>query len=291
MADGAGCNVKTVTNMLMLLMVGACSTEAPPVPPDMSSIVTRYQSPTAFLTQDTVVELVTLAVERVEYITRAESLQPVFSALSALFGEQQTRVLNVTSADDESLSPDGLVSAVLERTDYPVQVGGTSVDGGGYVRVTRICNGWENSDVPDRDANGYIQLTAVIRDSGIHPVIWGEAVSCRYRFQESRVLVDGEVKVHAGSSFDKNPDGPDNRVVVEFHGEVELDGKGLLDGADFAFSSDEFLEVSLSVGPEHLVFFAGTDLQGFRAANGRWTCDFEKAVCRSDSGESLSFSQ
>ena len=117
-------------------------------------------------------------------------------------------------------------------------------------------------------------------------MVWGELLSCRWPLGERRLHLKGALESHVGNSvqFDSFGASP---VVLSFRGEATLDDE-VLDtglGLDLRWLPDAGgLELRIPVGEEHLIYFQSALAQGFRAADGVWTCAFEQQRCERDDG-------
>lgn len=52
--------------------------------------------------------------------------------------------------------------------------------GSGFLRATRICNGWTEPPVADKKTNGFMELVVGFTDSALDPVVFGTLSNCRY---------------------------------------------------------------------------------------------------------------
>ena len=186
------------------------------------------------------------------------------------------------------------------------------MEGVGFFRITRICNGWGEKPVPDKGANGVVQVTAVFSDEGFDPVVWGEFADCRHRTASAEAppgvepseagdgaparlhLLDGEISIHTGDLL-TGVAYPAMDYVIEFDGAIDSDGE-LFDGnLGLRFVDGGRVEVNLDVEQGNLVYFttqAASEpaTQGFRAANGEWICNFEVRQCVSEEdGTTIAF--
>jgi hypothetical protein len=159
----------------------------------------------------------------------------------------------------------------------------TTLEAGGFLRVTRICPGWETSPVADRQRNGFQVLTARFTESGLEPVVWGDVERCRYRFGDSRIEIDAAAGSEYSLAVSRPPAEADAgaptlfvlRLAVTLNGEttdLSTDFRVLPEGVEYRLERDDG---SLT---------ARTDPDGslhVRAANGRFVCD-DALSCRQE---------
>ncbi|HEY4160142.1 MAG TPA: hypothetical protein VGM29_18645, partial [Polyangiaceae bacterium] len=167
--------------MLALLLVGACSAPAnqvqKPTPPDMSSVIQSFAEPTADLDQQTASELSAPAHQLADLIAQLglnqNIVNGVIDAINARQSDQQTTSDGVATRREELLTDQG------------------------YMQVTRICNGWGPTPIPD-PSNGNMQLTVGFSDDTVDAVVWGDFTLCRYLVDDSEIQIAGNGGSGAG---------------------------------------------------------------------------------------------
>ncbi len=264
----------------VVFVAGGCATqevEKIPDPPSLAGLVDEFQEPSAPLDEGSLAEVVATLFETVDTVTSSNTLGPLIDALGGFGG-----------AGEETNTSALVVGGGLETVLHPVDVGGEVVEGDGFVRVSRICMGWgETPPAVNKKQNGVIDLTGVFADTGFHPVIWGDAKNCRYQSGLRELEIDGAVSIHTGDMLAGGEE-PILDLVIEFDGLVEIDGVPS-DGDLGLRILEAQTEINLQVEQGNLVYFNSPLEQGFRAANGEWTCDFEARQCTNDEGTTIGF--
>jgi hypothetical protein len=275
------------------LAVCACSNDPPvrgvrkPAAPVMQPLLDAYAAPTAAVTADTIAALALGIAER---ITAADALQ------------LDSRVLQLAQSGLMQVLPNAVATPqALTEAHAPVALSeqALTVEGDGYLVVTRICDGWGPLPVPD-PANGEIALIVGFTELGVDPVIWGAISACRYRVGARSVQVDGleadpragDVRVFVGrdielASFGTFPD----PVLVDVNAQVLVDGVAL--AGRFSFRVDVLtraLEVAVPLGAGHVLAAVAADRPSVvqvRALNGVFVCDTAAARCTTPTGETI----
>jgi hypothetical protein len=245
-----------------------------PTPPDMKDLVAAYATPGAPL----------------DATSAAEAFAP-----AARFA----KLIDDLGLDEETLEP--IQSAIASRIgDAGSSSGGTmepAVTGEGYVRVTRICDGWGPMPVPDGDANGLMVGTIGFTEHGPDPVAWGTFSRCEYLIAGKQVLVggrggasEGHFDVYLGeglayADFGKKP------VLFRVDLSASIDGSAEDVSADFQIDPAA-LTLATRIATRRgdlVVVLAVTTVVGVRASNGVFTCDMSQRTCTSDGGGTISF--
>lgn len=245
---------------LLALLLGACTPpplEEQPTPPDMKPLLDAYENPTGDFGQDQARELLGEAIKDLELVSDSAVFDLLFGAV------------------DDALNAD----AQEQKPGLALRRQGLSLQGEGFVRITRVCPGWADGP-PDEAANGSMRLTMNFNQEGIHPVVWGQAADCLYGQQDEQVELGGQLRIHLGSgSLGQLGSVP---VLVQVEG-LGINNRGLsLSDVDFRINpSTSLLEfrVSASAGGVVVMFEAGA--VKVRAANGDFTCDLEAGTCTS----------
>lgn len=245
-----------------------------PEPPNMDSLLSQYETPTAPFDQSSVEELLQQAQETFQTFNDFGALKPLIEAFLGSDTEQSTSALAITGQTETAL--------------MPVDVGGQEVQGDGYLEIERICAGWDATPTPSKDNNGYVHIIMVFHDTGIEAVVWGEAVNCKYLVNGRKLLLDGEVRIHTGeilqSFWSSNAGDPQQtqalELLVDFNGSMRLDQEVIASEFNFKFIlSQERAEFSLETPQGNLLFFLDKTQQGFIGSNGTWICDFNTRTC------------
>jgi hypothetical protein len=244
-----------------LLSLGACGAptiDKPPAP-DMSRLVESYDSPDGSFDPNESTELA-VAVTLVDSLLRQTALR-----------EQLVDVLDQVLDQAVELSNEGSDS-------------GLTIEADGYMLVTRICAGWGPSAGPDRAANGALLVTATFSDSGLDPIVWGSAQSCRYQVDAAEVELQARssgnaVSVYWGEAVEQQ-DLAERALLVALDLDATIDGERLGLSFDFRSLADGTIEYRIPWRGGSLIADVGTgDTVTVRAANGTFTCDTELA-CR-----------
>jgi hypothetical protein len=169
---------------------------------------------------------------------------------------------------------------------------GVVLEGEGFARITRICTGHGTPAPPlDRDANGFLELTAGYTEEGLDPVIFGGAAACKEQIGAKQLVIDGGIALYIGDNL-KLADLPASPILFRLAGlALSIDGsERLAGGFDFQVCRGDTsscvpgnFEVLLGLpGERTLVLFIdlANKSGGFRAANGRWDCDFIAGTCQ-----------
>ena len=253
-----------------VMILAGCAAEeqrTKPTPPDMSALVAAYAAPSRTFDEQAAVEIQQRVEQEVRELGDASGIiDAIEAAIAALGEEPQAR-----------LAP-GRAPIVLE--------------GEGFAKVTRVCSGHGAPPPPvDKDANGFVELTVGYTQQGLDPVVFGNAVGCKEQLAGSALDLAGEVHLFIGNNLqvDQLPDTP---IMFELAGfSLAADGTPVLSETGFDFQvcrgaattcvpgSFELL-IGLP-GDASLVFFIdlATKSGGFRAANGKWECDFVAGTC------------
>jgi hypothetical protein len=274
----------------------ACNEEIPrkqPTPPDMSELIETYQNPTADFTR----EVAQGFLEQAFGDLKATYESDIFGNLLGVVGDS----FNAEDGEQKALRVQG------EAHGEPIAglKQGLSFGGEGFLKITRVCQGWEDNAPIDPDANGQLELTSNFGDKGIEPIIWGDAASCKYKVPlpedssvTQRVAFDGFVRLYLGEHL--NPASLDEfgqRPILFQIGGLELpdadfDEEGAV-GASFPNFNFRFLpeisgfEFQVDRAERHmLVGLSQKEDEGFvfsvRASNGNFTCDLEQLTCTNE---------
>lgn len=244
------------------LFLGACAAcgaphiEKPPAP-DMSRLVEAYDHPDAAFDQERAPDVV-LAAAAAETLLEQTNLR-----------EQLVVVLQQVLEQAANLSGGGKDSLNL------------AIDADGYMRVTRICAGWDSPSTPDRNRNGALLVTATLTDSKLDPIVWGAAADCRYRVGETQIEI-GQTRTSAdalgvywGESVEDDAIAS-RALLVDLNLVATIDGQGIPLDLDFRSLADGTVEYRVPQDDGALIARVGEqDSVTVRAANGTFDCDAE----------------
>jgi hypothetical protein len=268
--------------------------EPKPPAPDTAALLAAYKTPTLALTADTVAALTSdltsllsltaplcgwssvsdLACAEASCATPCAGLDNIFSALTAT----QQADADPASQSQPLLDPSDPDAALVTRRD-PL-----ALQGDGFLRVKRTCGGWGPTPVPDRAANGFIELIVGFTDDGLDRVIWGDFKQCKEMISQKPLYIDGAVSLTFTdpATFASLANGlADLQLIIQLDArDLRVDGRSLQGSFDFSIMpSRGLIEVKLDAGPEHLLLVADGGQIGVRAANGDWICDLSQAQC------------
>lgn len=272
----------------------ACNEEIPrkqPTPPDMSALLQSYREPDADFNRDVAQDFLEAAFGDLKATYESDIFNNLLGVVGDSFNAQEEeKALRVEGeADGEPIG--GLKQ-------------GLSFNGKGFLKITRVCQGWEENAPIDPDANGQLQLTSNFDDKGIEPIIWGDAARCKYMAPlpddasaAQRVAFNGFVRLHLGDPLNPANLGEFGQKPILFQiGGLELpdaDGDPDGDGAvginlpnfDFRFLPEiSGFEFQVDRADRHLLIgiYQKEDeglVFSIRASNGDFTCDLEQLTC------------
>ncbi|MBH24257.1 MAG: hypothetical protein CMH57_07370 [Myxococcales bacterium] len=254
--------------------------EEKPDAPSMADVLQAYEEPSADLTPQSMAGLLVSVAEYVEVLGAAEGFGFLFDDVLGALDEEG-------EGDGAESGLVGLREAGLEVREQPA-----SLNGNGFARVTRVCNGWEGGSSPDPN-DGAIELIIGFTESQVDPVAWGDFLGCRYRIQDNNLLINGDLRIWLGDSlsFSGLEQVGQSPLLVAIDGLVELEGSVSLSALDFRLIPElGSYEIRLPVEGGHVIFFVEGEATKFRAANGVWTCNLEAATCTNDGDPSDTFS-
>jgi hypothetical protein len=248
-----------------------------PAPPDMSALVSAYQAPTAPLDQDTAEALWDAVHAVVDLLNRAGIDQALLDAIQAAVDA------HVSGQRTQSTGSD--VAQIRQR----------ALDGDGYVRITRICNGWGPDPVPDAEANGQVELTAGFTETGFDPVIWGAFRRCKYRAGDELIELGssepdalGAFSAYQGEgvAFEQTGSRP---MLFAFDVVATIGDRTERLASDFELDpSSPSFRFRVYVAGGYLLARAGRELVGVSATNGDFACSEATRACQSGA-ETVSF--
>jgi hypothetical protein len=270
----------------------ACRNDAPisevqkPPAPQMQGLLDAYATPTAALDANTLAELAAGVAPRLTTIDAIQVDQRVIDAARGALAQLQQQPAVVAP---QALVRDGVAVAAEPLT----------VQGQGYLEVTRICDGWGAYAVPDY-ANGFMELTVGFTEQGVDPVIWGILSLCKYKLGEHLIQLDGiapdpragDVRAFIGRNVTVDAFGtfPDP-VLVELVAQVFVDGVEVAGQLSFKIElNTRGLELLVPLTSGYVIVAidaSRTSLVRVRAANGVFDCDLAALRCTAPDGSTL----
>ena len=253
---------------LACVACGAPEIDKPPAP-DMRQLVDDYEHPSATFDPSDAPELFAAIAVTDGLLAQTDLRTQLVDVLNEVIDQADD-----VSNEDGTIDTNGAIDLRI-RAD-------------GYMRVTRICDGWELPRTPDVTANGSMQVTATFSRSGLDPIVWGAAAACRYRAGESRIELDqvndsqDAVSVYWGESVQRR-DLDERTLLADLNLSAQVDGERLALDFDFRSLSDGTIEYRLPQGNRALIArLDDADTVTVRAANGTFSCRAE-LQCRSSS--------
>jgi hypothetical protein len=266
----------TVAVVSTFAACGEDLSEEIPTAPNMSALVGAYTEPNGTLTADTTSSLANALAGRFAAFEGVGGLDFLGGIIGGLGG-----------GGGGALTYEG--DANTDVREQPAQIGGTSLEGSGYLKIHHICKGWGAGLLPNK-ADGKADLIATFSDAGVAPVIWGALSSCKYLLNDGQVLFNSAIRIHTGGSFQGETVGGVPEFLFDLEGAVDLNGAPLLtksERLDFRVTGGG-LEIRLPVADGDVVFYQTVDtsctdncgqILGFRAGNGDFLCDATTSIC------------
>lgn len=281
--SGDALHVGVVLGVVWVCGASGCVAPQPepkPEAPSMTQTLRSFEAPGADLTPSNVVEAVN------ELIARNTVLE--------LLGVESLVLDTLDDVDDAEAEGQQQASG-LRTVEQGIELGGE-----GFVRVSRICDGW--GEEPSADpSHGAMRLVVPFTDDRLDPVVWGFFDECQFVSDGEELLLGrgsegkiGDVRFSAGAGTALGDVGS---VPLVF--ELDLaytvlneEGVGETLRAQVEFrvepSSGGAPEILLPVGDEALTARLVEGGVSIRAANGEWECDLEARQC-SAGDDSFSF--
>jgi hypothetical protein len=247
-----------------------------PAAPDMHALVAAYATPSAPLDADTARETFASAEAFAKLVNDLgldqQALAPIQSAIQA----------RVDDADASSGNGEGSESAVT---------------GDGYIRVTRICDGWGPTPVPDAAANGVIVGTVGFTEHGPDPVAWGTFSRCEYLIAQKQVLLggpggasDGTFSVYLGEGLAYADFGRKTWLFqVDADATIDSESHRILGDFEIDPGTATVAIRTHSTKGDLVVVLAVTAVTAVRASNGDFKCDLSQRLCTSSGGGAVAF--
>jgi len=278
----------------------ACAEKLPeekPKAPNMEPLFQDYQTPTAPLTVETaplIMESLLQTIPQAGYFCGWTTLEDMNCGTAGCTCDGITQIRDLLdSIDKEGTATQTLELEPVRTRTQALTVGSVEVEGDGFFAITRICDGGDSSQPANADANGLIDMILGFSADSVDQVVWGKFKKCAMKLGQQDLLIDSEIDVRWDGDFDLAKL-TDLSFLVELRGTVTLAEQVHDLHTDFnALSNGEF-ELRLPVGEQHVIFYttlasegASALVQGFRAANGNWTCDFAALTCQDEAGNSV----
>ena len=189
----------------VLSIVGCAAEErSKPEPPDMSALIAAYATPTATFDGQGATEVRQLVESKVRTLLDFDVIVDRLQQTIAALGED---------------------AGAAFAPGRPL-----ALEGEGVATVQRICSGFGDPVPPvDKDANGFLSLTAGYSDNGLDPVVFGGATACQEQVSGVQMQVAGDVHLYVGEGT-----GVTDLASTTF----------LFELANFAFEVDGTTEIS-----------------------------------------------
>ena len=256
------------------LITPGCSNEVEkPEPPDMSALVQIYRTPTGTFDDAAAATLKDQVSQALDLLDSSALIATLRDAMSG----------GINGLRDEQTEA---LSAEVRQKRQPF-----SLSANGYANAVRTCNGWASTPTANRDANGSISVTFGFSERGLDPVIWGDAVRCRYVVDGRQVELDragdgSSVKAYIGdaATFDNYDEQP---LIFAFNLTGIVDGTSQSLHLDFQYApSTEAIGMRVSgTGGDIIVETSEGEIVQVRAANGTFQCDQDRCTSSDQSIE------
>lgn len=260
----------------VLSIVGCAAEErSKPEPPDMSALIAAYATPTATFDGQGATEVQQLVESKVRTLLDFDVIVDRLQQTIAALGED---------------------AGAAFAPGRPL-----ALEGEGVATVQRICSGFGDPVPPvDKDANGFLSLTAGYSDNGLDPVVFGGATACQEQVSGVQMQVAGDVHLYVGEGTGVTDLASTTFLFELANFAFEVDGTTEISGGfDFEVCRGETTAcvpghvgvlLTLASGTTLVVFVdLNTKTGGFRAADGVWTCDFGNGECTSETGAKVAF--
>lgn len=277
--------------LLALLTVSCGSAEKgtpKPQAPDMRAVVAEFKAPTGTIDKQAVASILQgllTSGKTLRSVALHGQLSPLLHSVAAASAAEERRT--------KSADPDVTAEGGPGRSSQAF-----GVNGGGWVEVTRICNGWGAAPTPDV-ANGVLKVNAGFTETGLDPVAWGSASKCRYlaavASESHRVEIDASAPgsrmwIYLGDaiSFSGIELGS---PIVSLAGKVTVDDVAVDLQLDLRIDPRTGLvEFLIPIGNGSIAASLTTDAEfTLRAANGVFRCDLGPRTCKTGAGVEVGF--
>ncbi len=257
-----------------------------PVPPDMSAVVARFERPTGVFSRsyaEAVLE---------HYLSEAARIMQV-NVQALLIG-----VLRVTIDEtSDKTSPKHKATASASVPTFETFFKPQAFESNGSVFFERICPGWAEKPVVDRD-NGTLTGTLNFSESGLDPVVWSRIRGCRFRLEGVNILLGDDAHDHVRlwlghgvtfASFGQHP--------ILFDVDLSAEVAGLQAPFELSFRFDPekgTLAIVIDIpsdpplGSVIVSSNASAELT-VEAGNGTFQCNLSSRECTSDSADGFTF--
>lgn len=263
--------------------------EPKPTAPDMRGVAQQFSAPTGTVSKESVGSALQTILGLGQTLERLSLGVQLKGTLAAVGTASQDKAKQTSSA------PPGLD---LQGAEPGLTTEAFGVDGEGWIKVSRICNGWGAQPSPD-PANGALHLYAGFSDKGLDPVVWGTSEACRYPAvfgdKTYRIQIDASAPGQALSVYlgdNLSFQGLDGQpVIVSLNGKVTIEEISQDLAADFLVDlRDGSVEFAVPVPDGNLlVKLTGEGLFQVRAVNGTFQCSSAKRSCTLPGGQEVSF--
>ncbi len=277
--------------------------EKKPTAPEVDHVLEAYESPTAPFDQDTAAGLLSYIDETYGVLELLELeeriLDPIFEALEEEPpGSEEEPPGSGGGPPGSGGANDSPPTEARFPFASPVRVKQQPVtlEGDGFLRVTRICEGW-GEPVVDEDKNGSLVAIVGFTDAGLDPVLFADMFGCRYRAGTGDVLIEnGQGDLGAGVALRiAEGTGPDELgqqpilFVLDLHAEIDARIVDLPKSFRFDPSTDLYEFLFDTVHGTLVLLVRRGSLLGIRAATGEYSCDADARTCTAGDGSVVSF--
>jgi hypothetical protein len=254
-------------------LLGACAEEVkPPPPPNMRALIEAYTQPTAPLTTEDLPQVYA-------------SLSKTFVWFNLLCGWDEQVLTDTCDVADchvcQGLSPmTGTFSSLSDSNNSDSRELSRKIAGiSGYLNVTRICPGYGEEQTRDPE-NGELKLVVGFTSRGIDPTFGGTLEACKTRVDGQPTTLNGNLDFAFGRSFFLD-ELSQLEPIVRFRGTIEtpISEQSFTANARLSAVGGGDIAVNFDVADAGtMLYYNGTNGQGFQAENGRFSCTFDGPV-------------
>ena len=257
------------------IAAGACdqavTLPAPPRQAEVDAVAASYDNPTG------TIDAANIAATLDGIEAQLAAMQ--VDLLPTLIAEELIRLAR--RIDDASLTSDTEDGADTAKH--------TQVDA--VVDLTRVCRGWsDTAGLPDKTANGFVEMTGVVDDGVLRPDLWGGASACKTRLDGAdasaiSVTPSPSVNLSIDGTLDVRLYGPLPRSVGEakflllFSGRLGTDDRTVDTSFDFRVLDGQ-LAFRYAVSDGEIIVEVGLTSLSLRGSNATFTCDLASRSCQ-----------
>jgi hypothetical protein len=256
--------MRSLFPLALLLPLAGCGPDSVTIPqvPDLQSAIALFDGPTGTVPIEAASTQVQEAGRRLDALESSRIGDLLADTLAALRKRLQ----------DNRIAP---------SPDTPKDPDKPEVDG--YLRVHRICKGWNDASTAPDAANGTLDLLAVVRDRELQRAHNLTASACKGRVPVAQTqafvhaFVDGTLVLGILGELPQTAE--ETRAVVQMNGTLGTEAGTIR--LDTAFRLlDGRIELALPVSDGQIV--VTRDPNGFqmRGKNGTFICSIESGTCQ-----------